>query len=94
MNQTNIAVLVILVKLVVLTQTIVLAHLTFTAYRRSEEEDLLVLSVGFGSIMAGVVIGGVAYHFLGFGSLVGVLSESLFIALGLGLMILSLYGYR
>ncbi len=92
MDQTDLTIFVILLKIVIFVQAVVLAHLTFSAYRRSGETDLVLLSIAFSSIVVGVLLEGAVTQVFGLGLLVGSLIESVFVALALGVMIYSLYG--
>lgn len=92
MNQTDLTIFIILLKIVIFVQAVVLAHLTYTAYQRSGEKDLYMLSIAFSSIVIGVVLEGTVTQLLGQGILIGSLIESVFVALALAVMIYSLYG--
>lgn len=94
MNHTDIGILVILVHITILAQSLVLAHLTYTAYRRSGGTDLRTLSISFISILVGVLGAGIVFALFDAALLVALLVESVFFAIGLGIMIYSLYGYR
>jgi len=85
---------VILVKLVILALALVLTHLTFTAYRRSNRSEIGVLTVGFGSVAVGILFGGSLYQFAHADIMVGLLVEALFTAFGLGMIVYSLYGFE
>lgn len=92
MPVSNILVLVVTLKVVMVAMAVVLAHLTYSAYQRSGSDDLRMLSVGFGSVLGGILLGGLTSFSQDL--MLGVLVESLFVTLGLGFMIYSLYGYR
>lgn len=94
MADTDLLATVILVKLVTLALALVLTHLTYRSYRRSGREEIRALSVGFGAITAGIVLGGVLYQVLGYDLLVGLLAEGVLSAFGLGMIVFSLYGFE
>jgi len=94
MTETDVVASVILVKMVILALSLVLTHLTFRAYQRSRRQEIWVLSVGFGSISVGVLLGGAVYEFLHVDVMLGLLVEAVFTALGLGMVLYSLYGFR
>lgn len=94
MAQTDLIATVILVKLMALVLALVLTHLTFSAYRRSQRGEIRALTVGFGGMAAGIILGGGLYQFLGYDILVGLLVEAVFMAFGLGMIVYSLYGFE
>lgn len=94
MADTDIVATVILVKLVMLALTLVLTHLTFRAYQRTHRPELWALSIGFASMAVGILLGGGVYQFLGAELMIGLLVEAAFSALGLGMIVYSLYGFQ
>ncbi|MDB9234679.1 hypothetical protein PN419_14445 [Halorubrum ezzemoulense] len=68
-----------------------ITYIAFKAYRRTGEDSLRVLGVGFGIITLGAILTGVANQFFSVGLALGVLINSLFVALGLAVIMYSLY---
>jgi hypothetical protein len=66
-------------------------YIAFKAYRRTGENSLRVLGVGFGVITLGALLTGVANQFFAVSLELGVLINSLFVALGLAIIMYSLY---
>ncbi|WP_122089745.1 DUF7521 family protein [Halalkalicoccus subterraneus] len=79
------------VKFVILLLGGGITHIAFKAYRRTGEDSLHVLGVGFGIITLGAILTGVANQFFSVGLALGVLINSLFVALGLAVIMYSLY---
>lgn len=94
MAQTNLVATVILVKLVMLTLTLVLTHLTYSSYRRSGRSEIRFLAIGFGSMAVGILLAGGMYQLLASEILLALLVEAAFTALGLGMIVYSLYGFE
>lgn len=68
-----------------------ITYVAFKAYRRTGEESLRVLGVGFGIITLGALLTGVANQFFSVSLEVGVLINSIFVALGLAVIMYSLH---
>ena len=68
-----------------------ITYIAFKAHRRTGEDSLRVLGVGFGIITLGAILTGVANQFFSVGLALGVLINSLFVALGLAVIMYSLY---
>ncbi|MFC7059880.1 DUF7521 family protein [Halovenus salina] len=68
-----------------------ITYIAFKAYRRTGEESLRVLGVGFGIITLGALLTGVANQFFSVSLEVGVLINSIFVALGLAVIMYSLH---
>ncbi|MFC6616136.1 hypothetical protein ACFQAS_14600 [Halopenitus salinus] len=79
------------VKFVILLLGGGITYIAFKAYRRTGEDSLRVLGVGFGIITLGAILTGVANQFFSVGLALGVLINSLFVALGLAVIMYSLY---
>ncbi|MDS0243902.1 MULTISPECIES: hypothetical protein [unclassified Haloferax] len=79
------------VKLVILLLGGGITYIAFKAYRRTDEDSLRVLGVGFGIITLGAALTGVANQFFSVGLALGVLINSLFVASGLAVIMYSLY---
>lgn len=68
-----------------------ITYIAFKAYRRTGEQSLRVLGSGFGIITFGALLSGVANQFLSVSLEFGVLINSVFVALGLAVIMYSLY---
>ncbi|MBX0324914.1 hypothetical protein EGH21_17950 [Halomicroarcula sp. F13] len=79
------------VKFVILLLGGGITYIAFKAYRRTGEDSLRVLGVGFGIITLGAILTGVANQFFSVGLALGVLINSLFVALGLAVIMYSLH---
>lgn len=78
------------VKTLILVIGGVVTYLAFSAYRRTYDRSLAFLTVGFGLIVVGVALAGITFEILGVALGVGVLIESLFVLVGLSIIALSL----
>ncbi len=78
------------VKTLILVIGGVVTYLAFSAYRRTYDRSLAFLAVGFGLIVVGVALAGITFEILGVALGVGVLIESLFVLVGLSIIALSL----
>ena len=81
---------VAIVKTLVLVAGGVVTYLAYSAYRRTGDPSLRLLSAGFGLIVVGVLLAGFTYELLEVDLGVGVLVESLFVLAGLSLIAYSL----
>jgi hypothetical protein len=79
------------VKFVILILGGGITYIAFKAYRRTGEDSLRVLGVGFGVITLGALLTGVANQFFSVSLPRGVLINSVFVALGLAVIMYSLY---
>ncbi|MES3517036.1 MAG: hypothetical protein PPP58_05150 [Natronomonas sp.] len=64
--------------------------LSYRAYRRTGDRSLRLLSIGFSLIVAGTLLAGFTFELLGVALGVGVLIESLFVLAGLSIIAYSL----
>lgn len=78
------------VKTLILVVGGIVTYLAFSAYRRTYDRSLGLLSVGFGFIITGVLLAGLTFELLSVPLGVGVLIESLFVLVGLSIIALSL----
>lgn len=78
------------VKTLILVTGGIVTYLAFSAYRRTYDRSLGFLSVGFALIVIGVLLAGITFEILNVALGVGVLVESLFVLLGLVIITLSL----
>ena len=89
MSQTMLAILVIKTLILVLGSGI--TFIAYKAHRRTGAPALRTLSVGFGIITLGALLAGVAHQLLGVALQTGVLINSLLVAVGLAIIMYSLY---
>ena len=71
-----------------------ITYIAFKAYRRTGEDSLRILGVGFGIITFGALLTGVANQFLSVSLELGVFINSMFVALGLAIIMYSLHIQR
>ncbi|MFC7130608.1 DUF7521 family protein [Haloferax chudinovii] len=67
-----------------------ITYIAFKAYRRTGEKSLRLLGIGFGVITLGALLTGVANQFFSVSLAHGVLINSVFVALGLAVIMYSL----
>ena len=79
------------VKFVILLLGGGITYIAFKAYRRTGAESLRVLGVGFGIITLGAILTGVANQFFSVSLETGVLANSVFVAVGLAVIMYSLH---
>jgi|AntDeeMinimDraft_5_1070356.scaffolds.fasta_scaffold14323_1 hypothetical protein len=89
MNETVTAIAV--VKLVILLLGGGITYIAFKAYRRTRASSLRVLGIGFGIITLGAFLSGVANQVFLISLEIGVLVNSIFVAVGLAVIMYSLY---
>jgi heme/copper-type cytochrome/quinol oxidase subunit 3 len=78
------------VKTLILVVGGIVTYLAFSAYRRTYDRALGFLAVGFGLIVIGVLLAGVTFELLSVALGVGILVESLFVLLGMLIIAYSL----
>lgn len=71
-----------------------ITYIAFKAYRRTGEDSIRVMGIGFGVITLGALLTGVANQFFSVSLARGVLVNSVFVALGLAVIMYSLYLQR
>lgn len=71
-----------------------IAYITFKTYRRTEEPPLCALGLGFGVISVGALIAGSANQFFSVSLEIGILVNTLFVAVGFAIITYSLYIQR
>lgn len=71
-----------------------ITFIAFKAYRRTGDDSLQFLGIGFGVITLGALLTGIANQFFSVSLESGVLVNSVFIAVGLGIIMYSLYIQR
>lgn len=68
-----------------------ITYIAFKAYRRSSDPSIGVLGIGFGVITIGAFLTGVANQFFSVSLEIGILVNSVFVAVGLAVIMYSLY---
>lgn len=82
---------------IIATKTVILflgggvTFIAFKAYRRTGTESLRVLAIGFGIITLGALLAGIAHQVVDVSLEAGVLVNSLLVAIGLAVILYSLY---
>lgn len=66
-------------------------YIAYKAHRRTGVASLRLLAIGFGTITLGALLAGIANQFLGVTLEQGVLINSLLVAIGLAIVMYSLY---
>ena len=89
MSQTMLAILVI--KTMILALGGGITFIAYKAHRRTGEASLRALAVGFGIITFGALLAGIAHQLLGVALETGVLINSVLVAIGLAIIMYSLY---
>jgi hypothetical protein len=89
MNEVVTAIAV--VKFIILLLGGGITFIAYRAYRRTGEDSLRVLGIGFGVITLGALLTGVANQFFLLSLARGVLVNSVFVAIGLAVIMYSLY---
>ncbi|ELZ27553.1 hypothetical protein C475_06525 [Halosimplex carlsbadense 2-9-1] len=92
MNEVAVAIAV--VKSVVLLLGGAITVIAYRAYRRAGDPSLRALGAGFGVITLGALVSGAANQFFGVPFETGVLLNSVFLAVGLAIIMYSLYMQR
>lgn len=82
------------VKFVILLLGGGITYIAFKAYRRTRDQSLRFLGVGFGIITLGAFLTGVANQFFSVSLELGVLINSVFVAFGLAVIMYSLHIQR
>lgn len=86
-----VATAIVVVKTVILLLGSAVTYIAFKAYRRTGTLSLRVLGFGFGVITLGVLLGGIAHQLLSVSLEVGILINSVLVAIGLAIVMYSLY---
>ncbi|WP_207592827.1 DUF7521 family protein [Halomontanus rarus] len=82
---------IIAVKTIILLLGSGVTYIAYKAYRRTGARSLRVLAIGFGTITLGALLAGIANQLLGVTLEQGILINSLLVALGLAIIMYSLY---
>lgn len=80
---TEVQLAIAVVKTLILAAGGIVTYLAYSAYRRTGDGSLRLLSIGFGLIVVGVLLAGFTFELLGVDLGVGVLIESLFVLAGM-----------
>lgn len=59
-----------------------ITYFAFKAYRRTKNQSLGYLTLGFGTVTVGAILGGISFELLNVSLETGVLIEGVFIAIG------------
>lgn len=85
---------------IIATKTVILllgsgvTYIAYQAYRTTESESLRILAIGFGIITLGALLAGFAHQIVDVSLEAGVLINSLLVAVGLAVILYSLYLQR
>lgn len=82
---------IVVVKTVILLLGSGITYIAYKAYRRTGTPSLRVLGVGFGVITLGAFLAGIAHQVLSVSIEMGVLINSVLVAIGLAIVMYSLY---
>lgn len=82
---------IVVAKTVILLLGSAITYIAFKAYRRTGAPSLGVLGVGFGVITFGVLFAGIAHQILSVSLEKGILINSVLVAVGLSIVMYSLY---
>lgn len=82
--------IVAVVKTLILIVGGAVTYFAYSAYKRTGDSSLRLLSAGFGLIVIGVLLAGFTFELLGVTLGVGVLIESIFVLIGLTVIAYSL----
>lgn len=82
---------IIAIKTVILVLGGGITFFAYKAYHRTKSSSFRVLSIGFGAITLGAISGGLAHQIFSVAFDVGVLLNSALVAIGLGIIMYSLY---
>ncbi|EMA31154.1 DUF7521 family protein [Halobiforma nitratireducens] len=87
----EIALALAVVKTLVLIVGGVITYFAYKAYRRTRQQALGLLALGFGLVTLGLVLAGMLYELLGVSLPLGILLESLLVLAGFIVIAYSLY---
>lgn len=82
---------IVAVKTVILLLGTAITYIAYKAYRRTGASSLRVLGIGFGVITLGALLAGVADQILAVSLEMGVLINSILVAIGFAIIMYSLY---
>lgn len=82
---------IVIVKTVILLLGTGITYIAYKAYRRTGSPSLRALGIGFGIVTLGALLAGVADQLLSVSLEMGVLINSVLVAIGFGIIMYSLY---
>ncbi|WP_101297508.1 DUF7521 family protein [Halegenticoccus soli] len=82
----------VVAKLLVVGLGLAIALQGYRGYRRYDDRPMLFVAGGFALVSVGSILEGVLYDVLGWSIFVAGMSQSLLVALGMALVLYSLYG--
>lgn len=82
---------IFIIKTVILVLGGGITFIAYKAYHRTGEPSLRALAIGFGTITFGALIAGIANQLLGVALEIGILINSLLVAIGLAIIMYSLH---
>lgn len=82
---------IVVVKTVILLLGSGITYIAYRAYRRTETPSLRMLGIGFGIITFGALLAGIAHQVLTVSLELGILINSVLVAIGLAIIMYSLY---
>lgn len=82
---------IVIVKTVILLLGSGITYIAFRAYRNTGTPSLRVLGIGFGVITFSVLLAGIAHQILSVSLEMGILINSILVAIGLAIVFYSLY---
>ncbi|EJN56976.1 DUF7521 family protein [Halogranum rubrum] len=82
---------IVVVKTIILLLGSGITYIAYKAYRRTGAPSLRALGVGFGTITLGALLAGIADQVLSVSLEVGVLINSILVAIGFAIVMFSLY---
>ena len=82
---------IVAVKTVILLLGSGITYIAYKAYRRTGTHSLRALGIGFGVITFGALLAGIAHQILSVSLELGILINSVLVAIGLAIIMYSLY---
>ncbi|MDL0139404.1 hypothetical protein PNP85_07800 [Halobacterium salinarum] len=82
---------IVVVKTVILLLGSGITYIAYKAYRRTGTPSLRALGIGFGVITFGALLAGIAHQILSVSLELGILINSVLVAIGLAIIMYSLY---
>lgn len=82
---------IIIIKAIILLLGGAITYIAFKAYRRTRTKSIQLLGIGFGVLTFGAFLTGMATQIFDFSLELGVLTNSVFVAIALAIIMLSLH---
>lgn len=82
---------IVIIKTVILLLGSGITYIAYRAYRRTGTPSLRVLGIGFGIITFGALLAGIAHQVFSVSLELGILTNSVLVAIGLAIVLYSLY---